>query len=545
MHDIAIFNNITFREVEGCDYKYNYVKIARDLKAYGEPTLVKTLRDLVRSDLFFLVYFVLGVPTANFPFVVSVCREVEEGPQDNVLDIWPRWHFKSTILTIAQTVQYHLIYPDRGTCIFSFTKTAADAFLQSIRLTYETVFLKFLFPDILFKNPSKESTSWSLKNGISLKRKTSATRKNQTVEATGLVSGMRQGSHYERLEYDDIETDDMKDSQEQLDKCLEKFKMSLNLRGGTPYDTKRIRGTFYSHTGPLVRLLAEQYSDGTPIYTYRHKTLTKDGTPDGEPVMITREKAIEIRAELGEDVFFSQMMCDPTPRFAMQLDPELLIEIPNDQLPDKLYKFMIIDPAGSISKRRTDRDFWAIHIIGVNREMDALGASDLYILDTYIDQANESEIVFILHNMYWRNALIDQVSYERLGGITPGWMVHFVNGLQKRGVILSEDTQNLVPVRSKNQNKKQRITASLKLPLLNGKIHYLDSLNMKYMDHLKKEMSLHPAWHDDGIDALSYIYQAMEEYGYRWRVNWADQHIPMSIMPSNSFRGGSDSWMGY
>jgi hypothetical protein len=486
MHDIAIFNNITFREVEGCDYKYNYVKIARDLKAYGEPTLVKTLRDLVRSDLFFLVYFVLGVPTANFPFVVSVCREVEEGPQDNVLDIWPRWHFKSTILTIAQTVQYHLIYPDRGTCIFSFTKTAADAFLQSIRLTYETVFLKFLFPDILFKNPSKESTSWSLKNGISLKRKTSATRKNQTVEATGLVSGMRQGSHYERLEYDDIETDDMKDSQEQLDKCLEKFKMSLNLRGGTPYDTKRIRGTFYSHTGPLVRLLAEQYSDGTPIYTYRHKTLTKDGTPDG-----------------------------------------------------------IIDPAGSISKRRTDRDFWAIHIIGVNREMDALGASDLYILDTYIDQANESEIVFILHNMYWRNALIDQVSYERLGGITPGWMVHFVNGLQKRGVILSEDTQNLVPVRSKNQNKKQRITASLKLPLLNGKIHYLDSLNMKYMDHLKKEMSLHPAWHDDGIDALSYIYQAMEEYGYRWRVNWADQHIPMSIMPSNSFRGGSDSWMGY
>jgi hypothetical protein len=203
---------------------------------------------------------------------------------------------------------------------------------------------------------------------------------------------------------------------------------------------------------------------------------------------------------------------------------------------------MLIDPAGSHVGHNKQRDYWAIHVVGVAPTMDNIGASDIYLLDTHIEQMNESEVVFVLNNMYWRNALIDKVAYERIGGVTPGWMVHFINSIHARGAILSEDTHNLIALTPRNQEKKQRITSALKLPLLNGKIHYLSTISSKYIDHLKKEMVLHPTWHDDGIDALSYIYQVLETHGFRWRIPLRKQ-TKATFIGLNAPTNIADGWL--
>lgn len=537
-----ILNNIEFIHNEECNYKYNYEKIIYDLNKSTENNYKNTLRNLIREDLFSIIFFGLNIPRANSKFVVDMCREVEEGPKTRTLDIWARGHFKSTIITIAETIQKRLKNPERCSCLISYKKGAADRFLYSIRAALMSKFLINLFPDVLFENPNRESPSWSIMNGITLKRPNSDARPQKTIQTSGLVEGMLQGDHFEDLVFDDYETDDMKYSKEQMDLCHEKFKMALNLVTHTELDTIRIVGTFYSHLGPLIRLRDTLNINNEPFYCLRNHPATNDGTLDGNPVLLTKEQLYEKYIEIGDSVFYSQMMCDPTPRFAMQLDPELLIETKNKDIPNNLCKFMIIDSAGSTSTKHSQKDYWGIVVVGIPQDVDKFGSPTIYILDMYIDQVDEAEIVFTLANLYWRNSLIDIVAYEKLGAITPGWLLHFINTLQSRGIIVSEEIKNLLPLSHQNKEKKKRITSNLRLPLINGKIHYSDTIDSKYIDHFKEEMRLHPVWHDDGIDALSYVYQVMENYGFRWKINTQNKS---SLIPNmyNSSTNEKNTWL--
>lgn len=89
---------LEFTPVEGCNYKHNYVHVCQDLYAHAHyndlPAMARDLRGLCRTDLFFLLYFVLGVKTINHPWIVDRIREVEE-LHDRTLDLWSREHFKS------------------------------------------------------------------------------------------------------------------------------------------------------------------------------------------------------------------------------------------------------------------------------------------------------------------------------------------------------------------------------------------------------------------------------------------------------------------
>ena len=535
-------NNVSFSEVEGCNYRNDYSKIFHDLNGMSSENIMNELRCLVLDDLFFILLFVLRIPIANHPFVVDRCQEVENGPISHTMDIWPRFHFKSTILTVASTVQRHLRYPERCTCILSYKKGLADKFLSAIKHAYESNFLKTLFPDVLYGNPYRDSSSWSIQNGIVLKRQ-GQSRQEKTIESAGLIDGMPQGSHFNDRNYDDIETEDMKYSQEQLDKAFAKFRMSLNLGTGLADDTERIEGTFYSHTGVLTQIQGLVDSDGVPIYTLRRHTCTEDDTLDGKPVFVTREKLESLKVGMGIDVFYSQMMCDPTPKFDMELDPSLLIKTEKSNLPDNLYKFMVIDSAGSHrgEKAQNRNDNWGIHVIGVDPEVDNIGASNIYILDSFIDKIDETAVVTLIANMYFRNSLIEVLAYERLGAVTPGWLLHLINILHNRGVYMSEATKNLHALKPSQLNKKSRITSTLRLPLLNGKIHYLDTIDSQYIDQLKKEMQLHPGWHDDGIDSLTNIYRVIDKYGIKWKTNTLPPEILFSQYSNNS---SSNGWLG-
>ena len=537
MGKIVKFNDMEFAPIKGYEYANDYVEAISKLNEKQSISNVEVIEHFVLTDLFFILFFILRIPPANHPFVMDMCKEVETGPSTDTIDIWGRFHYKSTIITISETVQYHLRHPERCSCIFSYKKAAAEKFLLSIRTAYESDVLKYLFPSIVWEEPAKMAPSWSIQNGITLKRK-SESRPQRTVQASGLVEGMLQGDHFDRRIYDDIETDDMKYSQEQMQKCFDKFIMSQNLATGRDYDSKRIVGTFYSNMGPLVAISRLTTISGDPVYTLRIKPATDNGQVDGNPVLISQEKLDSLKKQ---STFYSQQLCDPTPKTDMQLDPSLLDEMSPSDLPKKLYKFMIIDPAGSYEGKNNDskRDAWAIHVIGLSGTSDDIGANDIYLIDSFIDKIDEAAVVFLLNTMYWRNALIELVAYEKTGGITPGWIVHFTNMLKKRGAVLSEAMQNLVTVHPHNREKKNRITSALRLPLLNNKIHYLNTIDEKYIDRLKNEMQLHPVWHDDGIDALSYIYQVLEEYGFRWKVGIKEEVNDYGI----DYSSGEQGWM--
>lgn len=165
-----------------------------------EGAAVEALAKLGRQDLFFLLTRLLGRKDINRDWLFDRCREVQADP-DGHLDLWSREHYKSTIITYGLTIQDILNDPEVTIGIFSHTRPIAKAFLKQIMQEFErNQLLKDLYPDVLWQEPRKEAPSWSLDNGIIVKRKTNP--KEATIEAWGLVDGQPTSKHFTRLVYD-------------------------------------------------------------------------------------------------------------------------------------------------------------------------------------------------------------------------------------------------------------------------------------------------------------------------------------------------------
>jgi hypothetical protein len=505
---------IDFVKRSDCVYKHDYEAIFRDIASGALPE-VRTYRTLILNDLFFIVYFVMGVPHANHPFVVETCKEVEGGAQSGTLDIWARGHFKSTVITVAETVQYHLKNPEHCTCIFSYKKPAAEDFLDSVRRTYEKEMMKVCFPDLLYTKPETESPSWSLQNGIVIRR-TGTSRKEATIEASGLVEGMLTGKHFERRIYDDIETDDIKDNPEQLDKCYSKFEMSMNLGTGRDEDIERVIGTFYSHAGPLVRIREKERIGGDKMYTTRIKPATEDGSCDGKPVLVSQDMLDKLK--MGEH-FYSQQLCDPTPKGVRKLDSTLLREIEPQFIPKDVYKFLVIDPAGDDKDGKGDA--WAIELWGVEPKADDIGTSNIYLMDAVISPLRHTEAIEEIVRMYMKGGLVQQVGVEKVGQSTTE--IHVANALAMKGRHISVENNSLVILRPAAREKKQRIESALAWPLYNSKIFISKAVPVAYANRLKLEMDKFPYWHDDGLDAASYLFDMVKDYQFCY---YSDDVIP-------------------
>lgn len=267
-------------------YSRDYGAIFADV-ARGVEKEWDVLRWLFANDLWFLVRYGFGIEKSHHPFVVRMCREVETGPRTDTLDIWARYHWKSTIITQAETLQFEIKNPEKCTGIFCYARPAAKKPLFSLKsILEESELLQWCFPDVLWKRPDVEAPKWSLDDGLVFKRKGSS-RKECSIEAHGLIEGMPTGSHFERNVFDDLETDDIRESPDMLNKVYSKFQMaSVNLGTGSDSDQTRTIGTYYSHFGPNVKIRDMEYPDGRNVYTLRLVPGSVDGTREGMPVLM-------------------------------------------------------------------------------------------------------------------------------------------------------------------------------------------------------------------------------------------------------------------
>ncbi len=509
---------VKFTPIPGVWYKNDYGKLFADI-ANGHLDEVGTFKALILDDLWFIIYFVMEIPIANKKFVVDACRELEDGPASMTLDVWAREHFKSSIITIAETIQYVVKYPERCTCIFSYKKPAAENFLDSIRKTLEKPIMIRCFPDILYEKPDTQAPSWSLQGGITIKRN-SVSRKEATVETSGLVEGMSTGTHFERRIYDDVETADLAENPDQLDKCFSRFEMSDNM--GTDGGTERVIGTYYSHSGTLVRIQEKKTIDGKPMYITRIKAATDDGTIDGKPVFLSQERLDKLKTS---DHFNSQQLCDPTPSGIRKLEGSLLRDIEPEFIPKNLFKFMVVDQAGDDTDGKGDA--WAFHVVGVEPKTDDIGASKVIILDSMITPLRETEATEEIVRMYLRNGIILQVGIEKVGISTTE--IHVANALREHGRHIDVVNKTLVLLRPAGRNKNKRIESALAWPLYNSKLFISKDVPSVYRERLRNEMDKFPLWKRDGIDALSYVYDLIRDYRFIIYDNDAPEEEPVDL----------------
>jgi phage terminase large subunit-like protein len=492
-----------------------------------------TIRHYLKTDLFFLVNFGIGVD-ANDPkgFVLDKCYEIEadeksysDGICDSFHYVWARGHFKSTLITIGATAMYHLNFPEHSTCIFSFKKGNANKFLQAISDIYKMDEVKHAFSDLLGDiADSKEFCS--MDRGLILNRR--SRRKERTIETAGLMEGMPTGSHYNVLRFDDIETDDIAESCSQLTKSFSKFQMAQHLGMVTGDTLTTVAGTPYSHMGPIQTI--RDLRDVLGIPTYK-TTVCPAEDEHGEPVLMTRKQLDKYKVL---NHYRAQMMCDPSPTAGSEFSSRDLLTVVAP--PPGLYQFMIVDPAGDKGDK-ADGDFWSIMCVGVERTKDEHGYCNVYITDMVIDRFHDQNAIKEIVKMFIRNHDVQAICVEQTNiSAVKGWVQQELK--EKRGIMLSEKTNTLIALKPQGMGSKiTRIKRGLSTPLSLKKIHISAKIPQLYRQRLNKEMDEFPyGAHDDGIDCLSWYGGILNTLNYNYLIEIKSNNAKIDYKLSHKYR---------
>lgn len=259
------------------------------------------IRNLCKTDLFFLLRYALNRPDTNNQWCFDRCREFQFEP-NGCLDLWAREHFKSSVITFAATIQDILNDPEITVGIFSHTRPIAKGFLRQIKREFENnVMLKETFPDVLYANPQKESPKWSEDEGIVVRRK--GNPKEATIEAWGLVDGMPTSKHYQLRVYDDVVTRESVTTPEQIHKTTEAMDLSDNL--GKVGGSIRMIGTRYA-LGDTYEEMIKRGAVKPRIYA-----ATDNGRVDGKPVYFSQEEWDRRLQFQSPAIIASQMLQNP------------------------------------------------------------------------------------------------------------------------------------------------------------------------------------------------------------------------------------------
>lgn len=352
----------------------------------GEDGYHEARAYLGRHDLFYLLAYVLNRRDAIHPWLFARAREVQANPNGH-LDLWAREHYKSTISTFALNIQCILNNAEITIGIFSHTRDVAKAFLLQIKQELQTNDdLKFLYPDVLWRDPEKQAPRWSLNNGIVVKRKQNP--KEATVEAWGVVDSQPTSKHFDVLDYDDLVTLDTvsgREAGEKIRKCIDAWATSLNLgrRGGAT----RYKGSKYHLLDPYKEILRRGSA------ALRLHPATRNGKADGEPVLLTKEENAQKRRDQGAYVYGCQMLLDPKADETMGFK-EGDLRFWAGAHHDNLVKIILVDPA---SKKKKTSAFTAMWVLGYGDDRN------WYQIDLVFDKMSLTEKVgkvIELHRAY-------------------------------------------------------------------------------------------------------------------------------------------------
>lgn len=365
------------------------------MQKLSEHERTQHLRNLGKSDLYFLLRYLLKATYADSEWCFRRCREVQAAP-NGYLDLWAREHFKSTIITYALTIQDVLNDPEVTVGIFSHTRPIAKGFLRQIKREFESnEDLKRLYPDVLWENPQKEAPKWSEDDGIIVRRKTNP--REATIEASGLVDGQPTSKHYKVAVYDDTVTRESVTTPEMIKKVTEAWELSLNLHseGGQ----SRYIGTRY-HFNDSYATMMSRGSVKARIYP-----ATDTGRADGVPVLLSAERLAEKRRDMGPYTFGCQMLQDPKADETQGFKEEWLRFYPNKVDHLAMNKIILVDPA---NEKKATSDYTSAWVLGLNSD------GKIYVLDIVRDRLNLTErtsMLFALHKAYQPY----QVGYEKYG----------------------------------------------------------------------------------------------------------------------------------
>tara|TARA_B100000902_G_scaffold29106_1_gene34955 strand:- start:502 stop:2166 length:1665 start_codon:yes stop_codon:yes gene_type:complete len=496
--------------------------VAAYAKCHSDPNLDDTfIRTLGQLDRYYLGVFLCNRHDMLHPWIYERCREVEND-RDRRLDLWARFHYKSTIITFLGCVQEILCNPDITIGLLSFSSKQAKPFLRQVMQELEAnEKLINLYPDILYEKPRQQAPKWAENEGLCVKRKSNP--KEQTVEAHGLVDGQPTGRHFSLIIYDDVVVQESVSTPEQIAKTTTQWELSLNL-GSTHNPRYQYAGTRYSY-GDTYGTILQRAAVKPRIHPATH-----NGQMDGVPVFLMDERWEEIKKTTSTYTVACQQLLNPIAGSDVAFKSEWWREW--EVRPYTMNVYILVDPASS-KKKGSNRT--AMCVVGVDSFYNK------YLLDGVCHRLSLSERWDYLKKLRskWKTApgiREVKVGYERYGAQSD--IDHFKEMMRIEGQSFPVYELNWVGGGG-SQSKKDRIQrlepdlkdgsffwpyptdkkrlTSLQLDVKDRKQEFLMSRKIMRKDEsdvvydLAKwvrdnEYNLFPTIHPDFLDALSRIY---------------------------------------
>lgn len=508
----------------------------QDEEVLNEATR-QAMRAACKANLFYLTKYILGYSDLNERIHKPLCEVIEavnpfitkmsEGKRPEVKFNWKnedkchanirpfiqfnedattrlflmfRGSFKSTVITIAHTIQLLLIWPDIRILIASHKKEdGSEPLVGSIRHHFmRNKKLRWLFPEYCPQPNKMGQIEWGARDSILLpNRSEGAAWPEMSVETAGMTTDVT-GRHYDYIKKDDLVTKDSVSNETMIQK--------------TRYFDSLTRFLFVQPEWGIADYVGTPYHFNDIYANLRKSSVTKVAIPiyDEQGFLTFPERftdkgveAIRNSPDMDSFSFSAQYMLNPVPSDEQDFRPEYFegLDFYYHEAPTNLRKYMFVDPA---NKRSRKSDFTAVCVIGID-ENDII-----YLLDIVRDKFGVEERTNLVLDKAQEHGL-KKVHYEAIGfQDTDCYIIKKKCTERKIWVDIEE-------VKHGNASKEDRIRSlvptyqrrRIRWP---RKLTYFSKYERKSVDMLellKDEMLMFPKCeHDDMIDCHAMLTKA-------------------------------------
>jgi len=284
------------------DHPY-YQEIVAHIRGTGDYGLY---RESCLNDLYFTIRYCLTLgqllcddpflkrwyqrPWFDHPWLFDRCREVQAEP-DGMLDLWPRYHFKTAIITQSLTLWELMDQPDlRFLLVTEKEEDVGEGFIGLIkRECEENELLPTTFPGTFWENPKREAPIWTADR---LCMKQSLNPKEPSIALASLKAG-KTSYHVHRRVVDDIVNEWSTRTRQAIEDTTKGFRQLSGT--AADYVANRLTGTHWAVNDTYRVLL-----DDRIVRLRYHDVFEAD---EQTPVLRSKEWVEERYKEMGRDHF--------------------------------------------------------------------------------------------------------------------------------------------------------------------------------------------------------------------------------------------------
>lgn len=229
-----------------------------------------------------------------------------------------RYGGKTTLFTIADNIRLQLKYPGLSIAVGHDSKDIAIQLLSQVRQEFETkAKLKWIAPDVCWKNPARESPQW---NADKFMLKRAAYYRVPSFMAVS-PDAMPTAMHFDVWDWDDLITYENSRTHHQRERCKNAYELAVPFLPPTRLGYRKVCGTRW-HIGDHYGVIETELRKRDPSRLFVAGLLA----PDGEPWLNEsfcvertgpedrRKTVAELKEEMGgSQKFAACMMNDPLP----------------------------------------------------------------------------------------------------------------------------------------------------------------------------------------------------------------------------------------